>query len=206
MIENTSTRDPHLHLLGAVSEGTTGYITGMEAAGQRQVVASTLLPIEIRGASDADFEKLGFTFGAKRDDLFREATLPAGWSKQGSDHNMWSYVVDQHGRRRVAVFYKAAFYDRKADMHLETPLGYLRNALYEGTDPVLDDEWLTAAVADEVLAEERDAELGQAADADEWAVKQPSNAQFWTENAARHRADADKAEALRLRIASRVTT
>jgi hypothetical protein len=200
MIENTAQRDPALHLLGAMSEGTTGYITGMEAAGQRQVVASTLLPIEIRGASDADFEKLGFTFGAKRDDLFREATLPAGWSKQGSDHNMWSYVVDHHGRRRVAVFYKAAHYDRRADMHLETPLGYLRNALYEGRVPVLDVEWLTPAIADEILAAERDSELAEAADADGRAGCRPADFEYWTKRAAERRADAAKVEAMRVSL------
>ena len=32
---------------------------------------------------------------------------------------MWSHIVDAEGRKRVAVFYKAAFYDRRADMRLE---------------------------------------------------------------------------------------
>jgi hypothetical protein len=51
--------------------------------------------------------------------MFRQATLPPGWKKTGSDHDMWSYVEDERGLRRVAVFYKAAFYDRRADMHAE---------------------------------------------------------------------------------------
>jgi predicted secreted protein len=29
---------------------------------------------------------------------------------------MWSYIVDDEGTQRVAIFYKAAFYDRDAFM------------------------------------------------------------------------------------------
>ncbi len=31
---------------------------------------------------------------------------------------MWSDLLDEKGRKRGAIFYKAAFYDRRADMHL----------------------------------------------------------------------------------------
>lgn len=103
--EDTSQRDPLLHVLGAMGDGTSSYIEGMEAAGQRQLVASTVLPIE--GSEHQALIDLGFEFGDPVDDLFREATLPEGWSKQGSDHDMWSYIVDADGQRRVSVFYKA---------------------------------------------------------------------------------------------------
>jgi hypothetical protein len=148
MIENTSNRDPLLHLLGAMSDGTDTYITDMEAAGQRQLVHSDRLPS--KGPID-EMEKLGFTFGDidRNDPLFRPATLPDGWKKQGSDHDMWSHVIDPLGRKRVAIFYKAAFYDRDAFMRLETVSGYLYNLAYEGGSPVLDHEWCTAeAVAE----------------------------------------------------------
>jgi hypothetical protein len=110
MIEDTSKRDPLLHMAGMLGGD---YITGLEAQGQHQIVRSDLLPSD---GPWADLESLGFKAGpVKADDpLFREATLPAGWSREGSDHNMWSYVVDARGLRRVSVFYKAAPYDRHA--------------------------------------------------------------------------------------------
>lgn len=120
-VENTSQRDPLLHYVGMLDD-TERYITGMEAAGQRQLVNSSVLPASTPNDSREAFEALGFVFGApvSGDPLFVEATLPAGWEKRGSDHDMWSYIYDADGNQRVAVFYKAAFYDRKADMYLRT--------------------------------------------------------------------------------------
>lgn len=121
-IEDTSKRDPGIHLDGLLAAGNDGYIMNMEAQGQRQLVNSTVLPVEIQGAF-VDWEAHGFVFGdpVADDPLFREVTLPEGWRKEPSDHDMWSYVVDAAGVRRVAVFYKAAFYDRRAFMRLERP-------------------------------------------------------------------------------------
>ena len=117
--ENTARRDPSILLLGAMAEGTSDYITGMEADGQRQLVGSTSLPTDAR-PDDAAFIAAGFTFGEPdpSDPLFRPATLPDGWAKQPTDHSMWSKIVDQYGRERVRIFYKAAFYDRDAFMRL----------------------------------------------------------------------------------------
>ncbi len=114
--EDTSKRPPELHLIGAM-DTRSNYIEDMEAAGQRQLVASTVLPID-SGRDEQALLELGFTFGAEVDDLFREATLPEGWVRRGSDHAMWSYIDDDQGRERVAVFYKAAFYDRSAHMYV----------------------------------------------------------------------------------------
>ena len=71
-------------------------------------------------------EKWGFVFGemVEGDDLFRHAELPAGWKKVGSDHAMWSYIHDDQDRPRVAMFYKAAFYDRDAFARLESRYTY----------------------------------------------------------------------------------
>jgi len=107
-----------MHLLGMMTEGQSDYITSMEADGQRQLVASDVLPIDCSG-QEQEFADLGFEFGDRTDNLFRVATLPEGWGREASDHDMWSYIVDGTGTRRVAVFYKAAFYDRKAFMRIE---------------------------------------------------------------------------------------
>ncbi len=44
--------------------------------------------------------------------------LPAGWKKISTDHAMWSNLVDDKGRKRASIFYKAAFYDRSAHLQL----------------------------------------------------------------------------------------
>lgn len=99
-IENTTERDPLHHLVGAMSDGTSGYIEGMEAAGQRQIVNSTKLPTDLNGGTREEFEALGFTFGEvdPRDPMFQEATLPEGWKREGSDHA--TYIVDERGIER----------------------------------------------------------------------------------------------------------
>lgn len=151
-----------LHVLGAMTDNMGGYIEGMEADGQRQLVNSDRLPTSNRRVgcdSDEAFLALGFTFGAPDPDdpLFRPATLPPGWARQASDHSMWSYIVDEHGRRRVAIFYKAAFYDRDAFMRLESVWSYAMQLLAdEAAGPVFDDTWCTREAFAAALADIRE--------------------------------------------------
>jgi hypothetical protein len=195
--------DGLLMLIDAMDNGgdPSRAIIASEAAGQRQLVASAVMPTET--GDRAEYEALGFTFGepVAGDEIFTQCTLPEGWTKQASDHNMWSYIHDQLNRRRVAVFYKAAYYDRSAFCRIETPYTYLSNALYYKTDPVLDDAWLTvesAATELEVIAE---AEDQRSAEAREFATKQGSRPEYWTKQAAEHTASAAAARALAARIA-----
>jgi hypothetical protein len=155
-IQNTSA-DRELNALGLLALGSDAYITGQEAAGQAQLVNSASLPTDSNGTDD-EFLKLGFTFGDsnRSDPMFRPATLPEGWRKEGSDHAMWSYVVDELGRRRVAVFYKAAFYDRHADMRLQTLYSYATGLAYDGDLPIYDDTWCTREAFAEQVAGIRD--------------------------------------------------
>ncbi|MCX4974266.1 hypothetical protein [Streptomyces sp. NBC_00620] len=156
-----NTQDPsdiHATALLALATGDTNTIVEeQERAGQRQLVNSDRLPVEIQsGCGDtAAFEALGFTFGEpdRHDPLFRPATLPDGWKREGSDHDMWSFIVDELGRRRVAVFYKAAFYDRRASMRLNALSVYVFDCRQKGVDVVTDDTWATpAAVAEAASA------------------------------------------------------
>jgi hypothetical protein len=96
-----------------------GAIEAQEARGQRELVQSSVLPADMRDQRPA-LEALGFKFGepVDGDPLFINAELPPGWSKAPTDHAMWSSVVDDRGRVRVNVFYKAAYYDRRASMRL----------------------------------------------------------------------------------------
>ena len=135
---NTSQDDPFLKLLVAMDGGG---IEAQERQGQRELLRATTLPTDTRGRDD-EFIALGFTFGDKvpGDDLFREATLPEGWKREGSDHAMHSYIVDERGIKRVNVFYKAAFYDRKADMHIINVGGhYATEWIYGEGEPSLPD-------------------------------------------------------------------
>lgn len=121
--EDTSKRSPIAHLLGASAMGSSNYIEGMEKDGQRQLVNSLEIPRDWRDFTEDLLKEAGFYIPPSpqtdRDDIFRPAHLPKGWKKEGSDHAMWSYIVDEKGFRRFSIFYKAAFYDRSAHMAAE---------------------------------------------------------------------------------------
>jgi hypothetical protein len=191
--ENTSKRDPLVHLMGMMDSGQTGYIEGMEAAGQRQFVASTVMPTE---CDEKELDALGFKLGdpVGGDGLFRHATLPQGWSKQGSDHSMWSDIVDEHGRRRVAIFYKAAFYDRRAFASVDTLYSYLSDVISGAASLVYDGEWATPEAVK--------AEAEKAADDLERHAVTFDEAQM-PEAAARERADADRFRELAAKAGAR---
>lgn len=98
---------------------TPGGIEAQEAAGQATFCAKQILPKELRHVTREQLEAIGFKFGTDHDDIFVNATLPAGWTKKASDHSMWSYLLDAKGRKRASIFYKAAFYDRSASMSMD---------------------------------------------------------------------------------------
>lgn len=149
-IDNTTRRmqDPAEQLLFLADslgrDDASSFITDQEAAGQRQLVNSDRLPSEAKG-DRGEWEALGFRFGDPDPDdpMFMPATLPDGWKRVPSDHDMWSHVIDQHGRKRVSVFYKAAFYDRSAFMRLDTLHQYTWEHVEHGAPLVITDEWAT---------------------------------------------------------------
>lgn len=122
---NTAADEPALHYIGVTeTQRRAGNATGMaleqEASGQRQLVRSDVLPTKINGAYDFDIKEalteIGFAFGDEvdGDPMFRSVQLPEGWTRKGSSHSLWSHVHDERGRERLSIFYKAAFYDRRA--------------------------------------------------------------------------------------------
>jgi hypothetical protein len=139
-VENTSKRHPADHLMGLMSEGNDGYIEGMEAAGQAEVLLSDRIPTSgpFDESLDAQLVALGFTLGEPDadDPIFRPCALPDGWRREASDRSMWSYIVDTDGYRRVAIFYKAAFYDRSAHFRIErVPRTRKQADAWETVDP-----------------------------------------------------------------------
>jgi hypothetical protein len=103
-------------LASALIASTPGGIERQEAAGQSALVEGATLPKEIHGATREQLTALGFRFGADADELFVMCELPPGWTKRATDHSMHSELMDEQGRKRASIFYKAAFYDRRADM------------------------------------------------------------------------------------------
>jgi len=93
---------------------TPSGIEAQEKQGQLSMVASAMFPINIKGKSIKELEKIGFVFGDPVDDLFQSCQLPQGWRIEPTDHSMWSNIVDGDGAVRGMIFYKAAFYDRDA--------------------------------------------------------------------------------------------
>lgn len=102
-----------------IEAGTPAGILASEKMGQIELTrTASRLPLELRPAKEA-WEKIGFTFGETVDQLFQNATFPAGWVIRPTDHSMHSEILDDKGRVRGGVFYKAAFYDRRANAHLK---------------------------------------------------------------------------------------
>lgn len=107
-----------------VMEGNPNAILAQEAEGQQSFVNSETLPTDMRSSCEyntrAILEAAGFKFvcGVPDDDMFQVVEMPTGWQKKVTDHSMWSNLVDDKGRVRASIFYKAAFYDRSAHMNL----------------------------------------------------------------------------------------
>lgn len=129
--------------------GSNAAIQRQEKQAQTEFVNSTVIPTKLNSGTEEDLTALGFKLGEQvtGDRLFRHAELPDGWKREGSDHDMWSYIVDGLGRRRCSVFFKGAFYDRDAFLSIDTVYGYIGHCLHEKTKPVLDDVWATRDAA-----------------------------------------------------------
>lgn len=104
-----------------IAASTPGGIEAQEAAGQMEQSLLQTLPRDNRDRES--FEKLGFKFGKDIDDIFVEVEFPKGWRKKPTDHSMWTKILDEKGRERGSIFYKAAFYDRSAHVSLSRRFG-----------------------------------------------------------------------------------
>lgn len=118
MIKNTS-GNPRLSWL---FEGNPEAIDRQEKEGQKELVASSIeevqqLPARGNGCDAREvYQKLGFEVISQSngDPLFLDVKMKNGFHVQPTDHPMWSDLVDNKGRARASIFYKAAFYDRDA--------------------------------------------------------------------------------------------
>ncbi len=101
-----------------IAASTPGGIEAQEKRGQIEQSFAETLPNDLRDGR-TEFERLGFVFGTPFDDIFVNVKFPAGWRKKPTEHSMWSEIIDDNGRKRGSIFYKAAFYDRHAHAYLE---------------------------------------------------------------------------------------
>jgi len=131
-VDNTAKQadeNPALVILDAMVRGSGESILHLEAQGQHSFVGSDTLPSEIGRHSDYDekaiLEAAGIKFlgVVEGDDMFQYVEFPQDWKKMATDHSMWSKLVDDKGRERASIFYKAAFYDRSAFMSLTRRYG-----------------------------------------------------------------------------------
>jgi len=104
--------------------GAPNNILAQEAQGQRSFTQSDTLPTEFNSYGEYNAKAILEAAGVKflgvvdGDPMFQYVELPQGWKKVATDHSMWSQLVDDKGRERASIFYKAAFYDRSAHLSL----------------------------------------------------------------------------------------
>jgi hypothetical protein len=116
----------------------TNEIYAQETRGQQELVESSQLPSKGNYGVDArtQYEKMGIKVigKSKNDDLFFDVELPQGWVLNETCHSMHSELLDEHGRKRAGIFYKAAFYDRTADITFHNRIRYKvdRLGFFEG--------------------------------------------------------------------------
>ena len=113
-----------------LASSTPGGIEAMEARGQARLCESCELPLDLNGgrkfATDAKdaYTKMGIevtgSCSGNDEKIFCKVKLPEGWKLKPTDHSMWSDLVDELGRKRAAIFFKAAFYDYHAHLDVQS--------------------------------------------------------------------------------------
>lgn len=103
--------------------GILNQVVGIEEKeGQCSMIGGTRLPKRISRVNKTSWEELsqrcGIQIAGDSDELFYQVQLPDGWQIVGGDHPMWTTLKDDKGRGRALVFYKAAWYDERAELHL----------------------------------------------------------------------------------------
>lgn len=139
-----------------------------EGAAAMQARDCEVIPAEVMGGTEQDLTAIGFTLGPvdQRDPLFRQATLPLGWKRAGTGHSMWTRLVDEVGRERVSMFYKAAYYDRSAFLRVQTVRDYVASLGSSQEPLILDDTWATQEAVSSAIQQLR--------------AQATEQAEFWT--------------------------
>lgn len=89
-------------------------IERIEAQGQAEMMKGVLLPRQLSGCTEASLTELGFKLGDVVNDLFRKGCLPSGWTMKADEGSFHTEIIDETGKHRGYLSYKAAPYDRWA--------------------------------------------------------------------------------------------
>ncbi len=120
--EREARENPAKILVEAMMAGSSGAaIEAQEARGQEEVIRSQVVPTDIRtegGKIALEAAGMKFLGPVNGDELFQYVELPPGWKKVSMGNDFWTNLVDEKGRERGSIFYKAASYDRDAFMNL----------------------------------------------------------------------------------------
>ena len=124
--------------LGAIL-GVDIAIPIQEKQGQQTFVNSTTLPRKMDSEAKETLEQAGVKFlgNVEEDRLFQKVELPSGWKKVETSHSMWTNLVDDKGRERASIFYKAAFYDRDSFLHISRRFNIKKNYDLQETHNVI---------------------------------------------------------------------
>ena len=158
-VENTAKlaqENPKAILGGAMIFGASNSIECMEERGTAQLAESGVLPSAglVLKISEDKYQQCYAEWAEKcgikvlelveGDDVFVHVELPPGWRQERTDHAMWNELLDDKGRKRASIFYKAAFYDRSAYIRLDTRF----KASYEPWDDTWKDKRCFPVVTD----------------------------------------------------------
>jgi hypothetical protein len=117
-------------------------MTNQVKLGQEQMVQQKTLPVQMQPESAKQWlAKCGVKFlgQVENDELFQSVELPPGWKKIASGHPWLSMLVDDQGRERARIFYKAEYYDRNASLSIQPRYGVLEDLNHEvpkGSDSI----------------------------------------------------------------------
>lgn len=145
---NTTSAEGRAEILfDAVVVGGPNAVELQEARGTTSFIESDTLPVTmgpVAGYEEhgpegtmAVLEAMGVEFMGlvENDPVFQYVKLPEGWSKKPGWDPRLSLLVDENGRERASIFYKAASYDRKAILNLLQRFGTITDP--EGFDSIL---------------------------------------------------------------------
>lgn len=102
-------------MLAMITQSGPEAIVISERRGQKDLCNSTDLPIKEFWAWEI-LKAAGVKNLGPSERLFNKAELPPGWKKEATSHSMWSDLLDEKGRKRAGIFFKAASYDYDAHM------------------------------------------------------------------------------------------
>ena len=89
---------------------------------------------------------MGIVFGEQISDLFARVQLPDGWRKERTRNVLWSSLLDDEGRTRASIFYKAAFYNNQAFIRLCHRYNISSRPIVNGSEDCQEIGWESVAI------------------------------------------------------------